>query len=191
MHIQTLWCVASAPGVMSLGFRLIFLCWPLEPDSQAEAVMAGSHHTAVSVYTSSWKNSFWKARVDTQRTELWTWVHLLELMHVVFLCLHVGVVDSPWLAALWRPPALWLFWWALILQLPPHLAHCTLSWAERPDPTDRKESKHHRGTRIQGGCCDLSHFDCACIQRYGDWLVKNNKKKHKEVVSVPYAAQES
>lgn len=61
IHIQTLWSV-SAPGVMSLGFRLIFLCWPLEPDSQAEAVSAGSQWTAVSTYTSSWKNSFWKPR---------------------------------------------------------------------------------------------------------------------------------
>ena len=51
-------CYVGAPGVMSLGFRLIVLCWPLEPESQAEAVSAGSHHTAVSEYTSSWKNSF-------------------------------------------------------------------------------------------------------------------------------------
>lgn len=49
-----------APGVMSLGFKLIFLCWSLEPESQAEPVSAGSHHTAVSEYTSSWKNSFWR-----------------------------------------------------------------------------------------------------------------------------------
>lgn len=43
---------------MSLGFRLIFLCWPLDPDSHAEAVSAGSQHMVVSGYTSSWKNSF-------------------------------------------------------------------------------------------------------------------------------------
>lgn len=47
---------------MSFGFRLIVLCWPLVPDSHAEAVRAGSQHTAVSVYRSSWKNSFCTSR---------------------------------------------------------------------------------------------------------------------------------
>lgn len=70
--IQPPWSVCT-PGVMSLGFRLIFLCWPLDPDSHAEAVSAGSQHTAVSGYTSSWKNSFCtpgEEQTDLERLKL-------------------------------------------------------------------------------------------------------------------------
>lgn len=58
------------PGVMPFGFRLIFLCWPLDPDSQAEAVSAGSQHTSVSGYKSSWKNSFCRPGIKLRESDL-------------------------------------------------------------------------------------------------------------------------
>lgn len=58
------------PGVMPFGFRLILLCWPLDPDSQAEAVSAGSQQTSVSGYKSSWKNSFCRPGIKLRESDL-------------------------------------------------------------------------------------------------------------------------
>lgn len=55
---------------MPFGFRLIFLCWPLDPDSQAEAVSAGSQQTSVSGYKSSWKNSFCRPGIKLRESDL-------------------------------------------------------------------------------------------------------------------------
>lgn len=60
----------SVPGVMPFGFKVIFLCWPLDPDNQAEAVSAGSQQTDVSGYKSSWKNSFCRPGITSAQLKL-------------------------------------------------------------------------------------------------------------------------
>lgn len=63
-----------------------------------------------------------------------------------------GSVASPWPAVLWRPPVRWWTWWALVPQLSPHHAHCTQSWAEKPNPEQRISGKKTETWRRHSGC---------------------------------------
>lgn len=201
IFIQTLWSV-SAPGVMSLGFRLIFLCWPLEPDSQAEAVSAGSQQTAVSVYTSSWKNSFWKPRVTQTLRFIPFIVKAIDISQRKegMQCSHVSTRWRSWLTFTRGTLKATGSMLVLVSSSPTAIStsrtlHSVLGRKAKPCGQETIRKWQSLAKFLRSILQQLWHFGCPCVQMYGDltdqWKYEKRNGRKREFSSLPYVAQKS